>query len=260
VLDGTNIVKETWGSNTLIPLYDLDGTVCGIKYNGTAYYFYKNLQGDIIAITNSAGTVVARYTYDAWGKCTITSDTSGVSIATINPFRYRGYYYDTESGMYYLQSRYYDPTVGRFVNEDDSYLIKITDVLFGVNLYTYCKNDPISNNDPTGYWYISLTTIGSILLGLAINPIASVLIAWGLWKLKTILVAKYELILAKLGAFWGPVVQGVLILVGTLLGVPSILDFAAALWDCVMQQKKGLEFTFKKTWFGMPYALDFYAA
>ena len=150
VLDGTNIVKETWGSNTLIPLYDLDGTVCGIKYNGTAYYFYKNLQDDIIAITNSAGTVVARYTYDAWGKFTITSDTSSVSIATINPFRYRGYYYDTESGMYYLQSRYYDPAVGRFINADN------VDVLFGVskiidfNLYAYCSNDCINEKDASG--------------------------------------------------------------------------------------------------------------
>ena len=151
VLDGTNIVKETWGSNTLIPLYDLDGTVCGIKYNGTAYYFYKNLQGDIIAITNSAGTVVARYTYDAWGKCTITSDTSGVSIATINPFRYRGYYYDTESGMYYLQSRYYDPAVGRFINADDSRIINMFYGITIVNIYTYCENNPVKNIDPTGY-------------------------------------------------------------------------------------------------------------
>ena len=65
--------------------------------------------------------------------------------------------------------------------------------------------------------------------------------------------------LAKLGAFWGPVVQGAIVLIGALLGVPTILDFAEALWDCVMQRKKGLEFTFKKTWFGMPYSLDFCA-
>ena len=63
-LDGTNIVKETWGSNTLIPLYDLDGTVCGIIYNNVSYYFYKNLQGDVIAITDNAGVTVAKYTYD----------------------------------------------------------------------------------------------------------------------------------------------------------------------------------------------------
>jgi len=95
VLDGTNIVKETWGSNSLVPLYDLDGTVCGIQYNGVAYYFYKNLQGDVIAITDNTGTVVANYRYDAWGACTILGDSSCEEIAKINPFRYRGYYYDT---------------------------------------------------------------------------------------------------------------------------------------------------------------------
>ena len=164
VLDGTNIVKETWGSNTLIPLYDLDGTVCGIKYNSTAYYFYKNLQGDVIAITNDAGTVVAKYVYDAWGKCTVTADTSGAGIANINPFRYRSYYYDVETALYYLHSRYYDPAVGRFINADD-----VNDALkdcgvIGSNIFVYCKNDPVNETDRSGYaigttilcWFIGL--------------------------------------------------------------------------------------------------------
>ena len=149
VLDGTNIVKETWGSNTLIPLYDLDGTVCGINYNGTAYYFYKNLQGDVIAITNDVGTVVAKYVYDAWGKCTVTADTSGAGIATINPFRYRGYYYDTDIGMYYLQSRYYNPVVGRFINSDD---VLVSCAVSSVpNAFSYCLNNPICRSDQFGY-------------------------------------------------------------------------------------------------------------
>ena len=118
VLDGTNIVKEVVTDAACCPkytneyLYDIDGTVCGLKYNGTAYYFYKNLQGDVIAIADDTGAVKATYTYDAWGVCTVASDTSGCNIATINPFRYRGYYYDTETDLYYLQSRYYDPEVG----------------------------------------------------------------------------------------------------------------------------------------------------
>ena len=70
---------------------------------------------------------------------------------------------------------------------------------------------------------------------------------------------KIYLIAAKLGAFWGPVVQGAIVLIGALLGVPTILGFAEALWNCVMQRKKGVEFTFKKTWFGMPYSLDYCA-
>ncbi len=121
ILDGTNIVKEIVTDICNCPkyineyLYDLDGTVCGLKHNGIAYYFYKNLQGDVIAITDDTGATVARYTYDAWGKCTITSDTTSIGIATINPFRYRSYYYDAETGLYYLQSRYYNPEIGRFI-------------------------------------------------------------------------------------------------------------------------------------------------
>ena len=109
----TNNRLISFNGNTVS--YDLDGTVCGLNYNGTAYYFYKNLQGDVIAITDNTGAVVARYTYDAWGKCTIVSDDSDVGIATINPFRYRSYYYDTETGFYYLQSRYYNPKVGKLI-------------------------------------------------------------------------------------------------------------------------------------------------
>ena len=150
VLDGTNIVKETWGSNTLIPFYDLDGTVCGLKYNGTAYYFYKNLQGDVIAITNDTGATIARYTYDAWGKCTVTSDTSGVGIAAINPFRYRSYYYDAEIGLYYLQSRYYDPNVGRFINADEQNVLLVGSNGYIYNLFSYCNNEPVKFVDNNG--------------------------------------------------------------------------------------------------------------
>ena len=83
----------------LTPLYDNEESVCGIIYNGTPHYFLKNLQCDIIAIANSNGEIEARYTYDAWGVCTIVSDSTGI-IASVNPFRYRGYYYDQEIGLY----------------------------------------------------------------------------------------------------------------------------------------------------------------
>ena len=175
VLEGTNIVKETWGSNTLIPLYDLDGTVCGINYNGTAYYFYRNLQGDVVAITNDTGVTVAKYTYDAWGKCTITSDTSGANIATINPFRYRSYYYDTEIGLYYLQSRYYNPEIGRFINADDLLYLNPNDKTKGSNLYAYCLNDVVNKFDPNGAWVLSVGIEGQaafvlgVYAGFAVN-------------------------------------------------------------------------------------------
>ena len=156
VLDGTNIVKEVVTDAACCPkytneyLYDIDGTVCGLKYNGTAYYFYKNLQGDVISIADDTGAVKATYTYDAWGVCEIESDTSGCNIATINPFRYRGYYYDTETDLYYLQSRYYDPEVGRFINADDCEILKFSISDFNYHLYSYCNNNPINQTDTSG--------------------------------------------------------------------------------------------------------------
>jgi len=149
-LDVTKILRETWGDNILIPLYDNEDSVCGILYNDTPYYFLKNLQGDIIAITNQNGQTIAKYRYDAWGVCTIVADTSDVSIATINPFRYRSYYYDPEIGMYYLQSRYFDPTIGRFLNGDDANCLGAEMTFTSCNVYSYCVNDPINLADFAG--------------------------------------------------------------------------------------------------------------
>jgi len=151
ILDGTKILRETWGENTIIPLYDNEESVCGIIYNGTPYYFHKNLQGDIISIVDANGDFVARYSYDAWGVCSVAdaNTVENYNIATINPFRYRGYYYDTEIGMYYLQSRYYDPAVGRFVNADDTQMVS-TSSQRHCNLYIYCNNDPVNDTDFSG--------------------------------------------------------------------------------------------------------------
>lgn len=142
LLDGTKIVKEVWGENELIPLYDASGSVCGIGHNGTSYFFVRNLQGDVLAITDKNGSVLAEYAYDAWGKCTVVGDTSGCNIANINPFRYRGYYYDAETGMYYLQSRYYDPEVGRFIQPADVSTLNPL-VANGINAYSYANNNAI---------------------------------------------------------------------------------------------------------------------
>ena len=163
-LDGTKILRETWNGNTLVPIYDSEDSVCGIIYNGTPHYFLKNLQGDIIAIANAKGEVEARYTYDAWGAITNISGTDeGISIAVVNPFRYRGYYYDVEIGLYYLQSRYYDACVGRFVTAYCSETILSDDKLIVCNIYTYCYNDPINNVDLSGSLIAS--TIAKIVLG-----------------------------------------------------------------------------------------------
>ena len=146
LLDGVNILTETWDDNVLETLYDNEDSVCGIIYNGVPYYFHKNLQGDIIAIADQNGKVVARYTYDAWGKCEISVKSTNAAIAEINPYRYRGYYFDTETGLYYLQSRYYDPEVGRFINGDDQILCFV----LGTNLFCYCENNATNKIDSEG--------------------------------------------------------------------------------------------------------------
>ena len=136
VLDGAKILREAWNYNettktyddVLVPLYDNEDSVCGITYNGVPYYFLKNQQGDIIAITDSWGNVVARYRYDAWGVCNTIFEDTCLSIGYVNPFRYRGYYYDREIDMYYLQSRYYDPTVGKNNTGDGSVYILLNEM------------------------------------------------------------------------------------------------------------------------------------
>ena len=158
VLEGTKILQETWGGNKLIPIYDNEESVCGIIYNGTPHYFLKNLQGDIIAIANSNGEVEARYTYDAWGAITNISGTDeGISIAVVNPFRYRSYYYDSEIQMYYLQSRYYDPIVGRFTTTDDERMIFYNKDALTLSFFNYCLNCPINYVDASGKLAITIS-------------------------------------------------------------------------------------------------------
>ena len=163
-LDGTKILREAWSGNTLIPLYDNEDSICGVLYNNVPYYFIKNLQGDVIAIVDKDAQTVARYSYDAWGECAVTQDSVG--IATINPFRYRGYYYDEEIEFYYLQTRYYSPSVGRFINEDESVYIGISASILGYNLFTYCENDAPNLSDPTGHYAGALVLSKPILASL----------------------------------------------------------------------------------------------
>ena len=99
----------TVGSDTLTFAYDASGTPLSLIHNRTAYYYATNLQGDVVALLNTSGTAVVTYTYDAWGKLLETGGSMENTLGVHNPLRYRGYVYDTETGLYYLQSRYYDP-------------------------------------------------------------------------------------------------------------------------------------------------------
>jgi len=153
-------------------LYDNEESVCGIQYNGEPYYFHKNLQGDVIAIVDKNVKAVAVYTYDAWGVPEIKYDISGCSIATINPYRYRSYYYDEEIGLYYISSRYYDASVGRFINADIAEMINNVNQILDLNLLLYCFNNPINYQDYFGYFGIAIGAGVTISLGTAVSLIA----------------------------------------------------------------------------------------
>ena len=142
-----NLIALVKGNDTLLFYYDSDGSATSFSYNGTMYFYVKNLQGDVIRIIDLAGTEVASYVYDAWGNI---KDTNGEpTIREINPIRYRGYVYDTETGLYYLQSRYYDPFAGRFLNADAYY--DTCNSVLSTNMFAYCESDPINYIDPYGY-------------------------------------------------------------------------------------------------------------
>lgn len=132
------------------------------------YYYLVNTQGDVSAILDSSGKLAASYDYDAWGNCTVYDSSAKVltdptSIANLNPLRYRGYYYDAETGFYYLQSRYYDPAICRFINADGLF----TDGFVGANLFAYCANNPVNTTDPTGNFAIT-ATVALITFGIAL--------------------------------------------------------------------------------------------
>ena len=144
------VTRQTGGGKTIDFVYDENNQPLAMKYNNTLYYYVLNAQGDVVRIVNSSRSVVASYTYDPWGKIISSSGT----LADINPLRYRGYYYDSETGFYYLQSRYYDPEIGRFINAD-SYASTDATGLLSTNMFAYCENDPVNRSDPSGeFWNI----------------------------------------------------------------------------------------------------------
>ena len=175
VLSG--LVKRAAGSTgagtTVQFVYDTQGKPFMLRLNGKTDYFYLyNGLGDVTGLVDSSNQVVVRYQYNSWGKVTSSEDTSGVSLATLNPFRYRKYVFDQETGLYCLGSRYYDPEVGRFVNADDfETLTYQMDSVQGKNLYQYCFNNPINMQDEDGGWPKWVTEvaigIGAIVIGAA---------------------------------------------------------------------------------------------
>lgn len=140
-------IRDTISNEDMSFVYDEVGLL-GFTYCNEDYVYKTDAHGNIIAILDKNGNTVVEYYYDAWGNYAI-NDTSNIGLGEINPFRYRGYFYDTDMGLYYLKTRYYDPEVGRFINMDGiSYADPET--INGLNLYAYCGNNPVMNVDLLG--------------------------------------------------------------------------------------------------------------
>ena len=156
---GTSVISETTGGQKIAYRYDSNNKPVAINVGNVEYYYVYNTQGDVIALVDTNGAVVAQYSYDAWGDVTSIKDGAGQDVsgnvshvANVNPYRYRGYRWDSEIQMYYLMSRYYSPEWGRFLNFDDVTIIQEnSSKLLSGNGFAYCGNNAVMRWDPTGY-------------------------------------------------------------------------------------------------------------
>ena len=177
-LIGSNITYERrTGANAceLYYAYDNSGKLYGFYYDGTSgdgfYYYKRNIQGDIIGMLNSTGTEVVTYTYDTWGNPVSTTGTLASTIGQDNPFRYRGYYYDEETGLYYLNQRYYNPEWGRFISADD--YMGQTGQLLSHNVYAYCANNPVIRVDESGRIFMLVTGLVGAVVGAVVGGVVA---------------------------------------------------------------------------------------
>lgn len=213
--------------------YDAVGPM-SMTFCGAEYFYLKNAQGDVTGLVDSSGTQVVAYTYDAWGNILSTTGSMADSLGYTNPLRYRGYFYDTETGLYYVSSRYYNPRIGRFINTDDVDLLGINGDFASLNLFAYCGNNPVSREDTNRECWISvgIMAVGG-LIGAAISAVSSAVTQKALtgtvnWK--SVGVA------AATGFVSGAIAASPLGLAGQVIagGVTGGLSYAA---DCLVNNK-----------------------
>ncbi len=181
-LDENRIIYEQRGNDLIHYLYD-STNILGLVYNDNIYYYLKNLQGDIIGLLDSSYNKIVSYEYDSWGNILSIKDANGnvVSdnehIGIINPFRYRSYYYDAETGLYYLRNRYYSPILCRFINADNFEYLGVDGTLLSYNLFVFCMNNPINYFDTSGNWSLpnwAKVAIGAtVIVGLAVATVCT---------------------------------------------------------------------------------------
>ena len=183
--NGSLLIGMTVGSGSSTRIlrfsYDSSGSVVAVDYstdNGTTfntYYYLRNAQNDIVKLIDSSGSTVVEYCYDSWGKLLSTSGSLASTLGKNNPFRYRGYVFDEETGFYYVSSRYYDPEIGRWISPEPNVYNGEFDEgagLIGYNVYAYCANNPVNNLDPTGEFVISAAVLIGIGIGALIGGVA----------------------------------------------------------------------------------------
>ena len=180
-LEGSRIIAEETAGNVTVYFYDTAGSVLGMRYlpSGTStwqiYWFEHNLQGDVVAVYDTSGTKLVSYTYDAWGNTVTTQHATSIPTPVQNnPYRYRGYYFDIDLNLYYLNARYYDQHTGRFISADEVGIIAASPTgLTDKNLYAYCDNNPVARVDGDGeFWETAFDVIslGVSIAEVCINP------------------------------------------------------------------------------------------
>ena len=164
---GDLLVSEKTGTQTYWYRYDSGANLVSVTIGGEIYFYVRNAQNDVIALIDGEGNTVVKYTYDSWGKVLGITGSLADTVGVQNPFRYRGYYYDSETGMYYLKSRYYDPNIRRFLCSDEMSTVKASmETMHNRNLYAYCNQNPVVREDRKGTIWAAV--IGA-LVGIAVS-------------------------------------------------------------------------------------------
>ena len=191
--DGSQILGEKNASGYQSYIYNSGGEIEAIYYKKNVYYYIKNGQQDIIGLSDASGQWVVDYSYDTWGNLLKAGGSMASTLGVDNPFRYRGYYYDTETGLYYLESRYYNPELGRMMSADSLSVLGMSKTtLNDKNLYNYCDGNPVGRVDESGNFW------AGAIFGGVIGCVAGLMTAGAVAEIEGRKVTKKEALVAGL--------------------------------------------------------------